>query len=131
VPELTTLLAAWGVALLITGVLDAWWLGSMARRFYRRALAPWMAEPVRWLPAVLFYLGYPLALVLLALTPWPEDGTTAAWRSALAGLMAYGTYDLTNLATVRGWPRRLAPVDMAWGTVASAAAGWGAWMVLT
>ena len=30
------------------------------------------------------------------------------------------TYDLTNLATLRGWPVTLAIVDIAWGTVLGA-----------
>ena len=29
------------------------------------------------------------------------------------GLVAYGTYDLTNQATLRGWPAWLTALDMA------------------
>jgi uncharacterized membrane protein len=39
------------------------------------------------------------------------------WRGALFGLLAYATYDLTNLATIQGWPWEIAVVDMVWGTV--------------
>jgi uncharacterized membrane protein len=33
------------------------------------------------------------------------------------GLAAYGTYDMTNLSTLKGWPVSLSIVDMVWGTV--------------
>ena len=47
----------------------------------------------------------------------------AVLRAALIGLLVYGTYDLTNMATLRHWSLRLALVDIAWGTLVSAAAG--------
>jgi uncharacterized membrane protein len=40
---------------------------------------------------------------------------------ALFGFFAYATYDLTNLATLRGWPVGLSLLDIAWGSVVSAA----------
>jgi uncharacterized membrane protein len=51
----------------------------------------------------------------------------AAVRGALFGFVAYATYDLTNLATLRDWPVWLAVMDMVWGAVLSGlatAAGW-------
>jgi uncharacterized membrane protein len=38
---------------------------------------------------------------------------------ALFGFIAYATYDLSNLATLRNWPVSLALIDMAWGAVLS------------
>ena len=54
----------------------------------------------------------------------------AITRAGLVGLVAYGTYDLTNLATVQAWTWRLALVDTAWGTVLTAAMGAAAYAVL-
>lgn len=34
----------------------------------------------------------------------------------LLGLVAFATYDLTNLATLRRWPLMVSVVDMVWGT---------------
>jgi uncharacterized membrane protein len=114
---------AYLAALLAIGVLDAIWLGFVARDFYRTEMASLAAPEVRRLPAALFYLLYPAALLALAMAPAPADWTQVAWRSALVGLACYGTYDLTNLATLRQWSWSLALVDMAWGTLLSAAAG--------
>ena len=44
----------------------------------------------------------------------------AALRGAFFGLVAYATYDLTNLATVDRWPIVVTAVDMAWGAALGA-----------
>ncbi len=115
-------------ALLVMGLLDALWLGLLARDFYRQEMGAQMVEQIRWVPALLFYVAYPAALVALALFPAGQPFGQQVLRAALVGLVAYGVYDLTNLATLRHWPLRLALVDMAWGTFAStltgAAAAW-------
>jgi uncharacterized membrane protein len=59
----------------------------------------------------------------------PQTGG-ATWpvtlvMAALFGFFAYATYDLTNLATLKGWPLGLSLVDMAWGTVVSTASAAG------
>ncbi len=120
----------YGAALLVMGVLDALWLGVIARDLYRRELGELMAANVRVVPAALFYLAYPAGLVALALQPQPESMSMAAWRSALVGLVAYGTYDLTNMATLRQWSVTLTLADVAWGAFASALAGTAAFAAM-
>ncbi|MDR7333475.1 DUF2177 family protein [Roseateles asaccharophilus] len=110
-------------ALLVLGVLDGLWLGWLMRGFYRRHIGQQMAERLRWRPALLFYLSYPAALIVLALLPAGQPPALQVARAALVGLVAYGVYDLTNRATLRHWPPKLALVDVAWGTFASTAAG--------
>ena len=123
---MNSFLKPYAAALLVMGLLDALWLGLVARDFYREHMGAQMADPIRWVPALLFYVGYPAALVALALFPTGQPLGVQIARAALVGLMAYGVYDLTNLATLRHWPLKLALVDMAWGTFASTAAGAGA-----
>jgi uncharacterized membrane protein len=41
----------------------------------------------------------------------------ACFRGFLLGLLAYGTYDLTNLATLKNFPTDLAAIDALWGGV--------------
>jgi uncharacterized membrane protein len=102
-------------------LLDAIWLGAVARTFYRAALGPLMARKVKIIPAVLFYLAYPAGLALFVMTTASQP-VQAGMLGALFGLFCYGTYDLVNHATLEGWPLRLTVVDMAWGTFASGAA---------
>jgi len=110
-------------ALLVMGVLDALWLGVLAKDFYRQEIGEQMVEQIRWVPAALFYFAYPAALVALALFPAGQPLGHQIARAALVGLVAYGVYDLTNLSTLRHWPVKLALVDTAWGTFASTVAG--------
>ena len=35
-------------------------------------------------------------------------------------MISYGTYDLTNLASIKNWPLKVSIVDIIWGTVLSA-----------
>lgn len=110
-------------ALLVLGLLDALWLGWLARDFYREAIGAQMAAQVRCAPALVFYFGFPAALVALALFPAGQPFAMQVARAALVGLVAYGVYDLTNMATLRQWPLKLVLVDMAWGSFISAVAG--------
>ena len=125
----------WGLAyaatLLVLGVLDGIWLGYVARDFYRQEIGAMMAEQVRKTPAVAFYLLYPVGLLALALNPMPADWKAAMLRGALVGLVAYATYDLTNLATLKQWSWRLAVTDVAWGTFISACMAVAAYLVLS
>ena len=120
---LTQFLAAYGVALVVMSVLDALWLGWLARDFYKQELGTLMTDSVRIVPATLYYLLYPAAIVYLAITPAPGGLAEAVMRSAVLGLTAFGVYDLTNLATLRGYSVTLTMVDMAWGTFATALGG--------
>lgn len=105
-------------------LLDAIWLGLVAKPLYQQGTGHLMAAQPRLGVAAAFYLLYPLGLVIFAVWPGAAAGGwgEAAWRGALFGLFAYATYDLTNLATLRDWPVGLALLDIAWGMVVSAAA---------
>ena len=118
---------AWLAAFVAIIVLDGIWLGLVARGMYQREMGSLMADPVRVVPIVAFYLLFPIALVYLTLFNAPSGWTEAILRGAVLGLAAYGAYDLTNLAVVRDWPFRLSMIDWAWGCficAAAAAAGY-------
>jgi len=118
----------------VMAVLDGIWLTVVARGFYRDHIGHLLADATNWPPAVAFYVIYTLGAWFFATQPGVDDGSalTAAWRGAAFGFVAYATYDLTNHATLRGWPTLVRVVDMAWGTVLTAAvAGVAAWVTLT
>jgi uncharacterized membrane protein len=129
-------LAAYGAATATILVLDIIWLGFVAKSFYRDGIGHLMADPANLVAGGIFWLLYPVGVLLFAVAPTAWSGgltapTDVPWSravlaGALFGFFAYATYDLSNLATLRGWPLRLSLVDIAWGTVltaASAAAG--------
>jgi uncharacterized membrane protein len=101
--------------------VDAIWLTQTTGWLYRPLIAPLLADSVALAPAVLFYLLYAAGIVGLAIRPsgrWQD----ALARGALLGLVAYGTYDLTNHATLKGWPLAITLADMTWGTLLTALA---------
>lgn len=120
------------VAVLVAvAVLDALWLGLVAKDLYKREMGSLMSDSVRIVPAALFYLLYPLAVVYLGLVIEPAGWREAMLRSAVLGLAAYGAYDLTNMSVIRGWPISLGLIDWTWGCVLTALAGlagyWATW----
>jgi len=88
------------------GMLDGLWLGLVARNFYRQQLGALMAARPNWVAAGLFYLLFAVGVAYFVVNPAIADDqpTRALWRGALLGLVAYATYDLTNHATIKGWP---------------------------
>ena len=116
-------LAGYLAAVLVMVALDVLWLGVVAKTAYQEGIGHLMAERPMLLAAVVFYLLYGVGLMVFAVVPQADDPgwTRTLVMGALFGFFAYATYDLTNLATLRNWPIRLALMDMAWGTVISAA----------
>jgi uncharacterized membrane protein len=118
---MTGWIASVAATALVFLVLDALWLGKVARGFYRLRLGPLLAPRFRAGPAVAFYALYVTGLQYFAISGATSPGA-AALEGALFGLFCYATYDLTNWATLRDFPGSLAVVDTAWGTGLSAAA---------
>ena len=111
-------IAAFGVFFFI----DLIWLVLMNSRFYKKELSELMAEKVKWFPAILFYLLFIVAVLVLVVLPAVDKGSwvTALLHGGLLGMVCYGTYDFTNLASIRDWPLKVTVVDIVWGTVLSA-----------
>jgi uncharacterized membrane protein len=116
--------AAYGATLVIFLGIDAIWLTAMSQRLYRPYLGDVLATNINIVPAVLFYLVYVAGIVVFASTPAFGTGrwTTAAMFGALYGFFAYATYDLTNHATIKGWPAIITVADIVWGSALSATA---------
>lgn len=115
------LLGVYGAIAVTMLVLDMVWLRGIATSWYEEGLRHLMAPKPDLRAAGVFYLMYPLGLVIFGVLP-NEDSTLmrALGMGALLGFFAYATYDLSNLATLRDWPLSVSLMDMAWGTLASA-----------
>ncbi len=114
---------AFVTVLVIFSVIDTLWLGSMADRIYRPLIGEVLADRFRLAPAIAFYALYAVGLTLFAVVPGLKAGDwrTALMWGALFGLFAYGTYDLTNYATLKGWGLKITLLDMTWGVIVSGA----------
>jgi uncharacterized membrane protein len=129
---MTTWLIAYAAAALAFLILDIIWLGVVAPRVYRPALGSLLAERINFAAAGAFYIIYVGGIVALAVSPAiaAKSFATGTVMGAILGLTAYGTYNLTNLATLRGWPPTLVMIDMAWGTLATSATSAAAYLAV-
>jgi uncharacterized membrane protein len=117
---MTKLLLPWLAIVATMMVLDLIWIGGVARPLYNRGIGHLMAEKPDFGAALAFYVLFAIGLMAFVVLPRaPGDWQRAAAWGALFGFMAYMTYDLTNLATLRGWPLGLSLIDTAWGCVAT------------
>ncbi|BAT61610.1 hypothetical protein GJW-30_1_04169 [Variibacter gotjawalensis] len=128
-----TYLAAYITAFLVFGIVDLLWLSLLGAALYRPIIGELLAPSVRIAPAVVFYLAYPIGLVVFAVLPaLREDSVVSAVRLGfLFGALAYATYDLTNHATMRVWSTQITVIDIAYGAFASAVASALAYYAVT
>lgn len=97
--------------------LDLFWLGVLAPGFYQAQLGHLLTGSINWWAALSFYLLYGVGLLLFAVVPGlrRHSLTIALAGGAGFGFFTYMTYNLTNMATMPGWPLRLVLVDIGWG----------------
>jgi uncharacterized membrane protein len=115
---------AYAAAALVMLGLDSIWLTLTANSLYRPLIGELMLDGFRPAPAIAFYTLYLAGIVVFAIRP---AFATGQWRTALVsgalfGLFAYGTYDLTNQATLKIWSTTITLADMAWGSLLTAVA---------
>ena len=103
--------------------LDLLWLMWLARPTYMAEMGSLLRKEPRLVAAIAFYVLYAAGLMLFAISPGLKAGSAlhGFFLGAGLGLVAYGTYDLTNLSVVEGFTMRIALIDLAWGTALSAA----------
>ena len=100
-------------------VLDLIWLVFIAKNFYRSELGELLTEEPKMAAAAIFYVVYVLGIVIFAVLSGlrGESVLMVVLLGALFGLCCYGTYDMTNFATLKNWPLKVVVVDITWGVV--------------
>lgn len=112
-------------ALAVLAIGDILWLRYFAHAVFRPALGPILRAEIDWRAAILFYLLYPVGIIVFAVAPAlaSQSPRQALLYGVLFGFFAYMTYDVTNYATLSAWTVKLALMDLAWGTFISGIAG--------
>ena len=111
------LISATLISALIFLIIDVIWLSFSVKSFYRPNIGHLLLEtPVMW-AAIMFYLIYVIGLGVVIIEPSLDDLNTLKFliKAFMFGLVAYGTYNLTNMATIKGWSPNVVFVDMIWG----------------
>ncbi len=124
-----TLIVLYAVTFIVFLGIDYLGLTYLIKPTFQQYIGDLLSDSPRFGPAVIFYAFY--VGVLLWFVSWPalEQGKSLAWvfgTGVLIGAMAYGTYEFTNLATLKDWTWRMVATDFTWGSLltgVSAAAG--------
>jgi uncharacterized membrane protein len=127
------IVVAFAVTAVVFLILDAIWLGVISRSLYQREIGALLLAKPKFGAAAVFYVIYIVGLVYFCVVPGvvEQSALRGLLNGAVFGIVAYATYDLTNLATLKGWSTTLVFVDVAWGAVASAAASAAAVAITT
>ena len=110
-------------------LIDLPWLAFLARPIYKWQLGDFLAKQPDWLAAGLFYFLYAVGINYFAINP-SSDWKSAATSGAIFGFMTYMTYELTNKAVIDKWPWPIVFIDIAWGTILTAATATVVYLIL-
>jgi len=113
-------------------MVDMLWLGVIAKNTYQKYLGGFLSDNVNWTAAVIFYLIFVVGISIFAIYPAVNKGSVfnAILMGALFGFFTYATYDLTNLATLKGWPLTIVFIDILWGTTLSAIVSFSGYYII-
>lgn len=118
--------ALFAITALIFLAIDAIGLHFLLRPIFERHVGDLLAQPLRLGPAAVFYLFYVAGLLYFVSLPALRSGepVNAFLNGALFGLVAYGTYEMTNYATLRDWSIEQVAIDCLWGAALTGLAAW-------
>lgn len=107
-------------------------LRYLVKPVFDRHVAHLFADPFRAVPALLFYLGYVAGILWFVSVPALRAGDpVAALVGGIAlGLLAYGTYEFTNYATLRDWSMEQVAIDTIWGGALTGFSAWAGIMIV-
>ncbi len=111
------LIIATVIASIIFLIIDVIWLSFATKSFYRPLIGNLLTDkPVMW-AAALFYIIYVFGMAIVVIQPCinSESFFKTIYTGFVFGLVAYGTYNLTNMAVLKGWSPMVTFVDMFWG----------------
>jgi uncharacterized membrane protein len=117
----TRMLVAYGIMIALFPALDFGWFSIIARDAYQAEIGALLNPTLKLAPAVGFYALYAAGVLVFVVRPALEraDWRSTALAAAFFGLVAYGTFDLTSLALIKGFTLKAGLIDMAWGAFAT------------
>lgn len=107
-------------------VIDIIGITQIIRPVFERHVNDMLAEPFRLGPAMAFYAAYIVGVLYFVSVPALAEGKpiNALIGGALLGMLCYGTYEFTNLATLRGWSWEQVILDTLWGGALTGVSAW-------
>lgn len=120
--SIKTLVIAYALTFIVFLAVDMLWLGLIAKNLYRKYLGDFLTDRVNWTAAFIFYLIFVIGISIFVIYPAVNKDSVshAILMGALFGFFTYATYDMTNLATLKGWPVPIVIIDIIWGSALTA-----------
>ena len=100
--------------------LDVLGLRLIVKPTFDRDIGDLLLDTPRYGPALAFYLFYVAGLLWFVSVPAFRDQAPLLQVFALGcffGAIGYGTYEFSNMATLKGWTWTMLWTDLIWGTV--------------
>lgn len=121
------------IAFVVFMAIDFIWLGFISKNLYNRELGPIKKDKINWTAAIVFYVMYIAGLSFFVISPALDRNSLvySIYAGAIFGLVAYATYDLTNLATMKGFKLKITVIDLAWGTFVTSATSFLSYLILS
>ncbi|GFE66902.1 DUF2177 family protein [Litoreibacter roseus] len=113
------LVIAYVVTVVVFLAVDFVGLSYIVKPTFERYISDWLLEDLRLGPALAFYLFFVIGVIWFVSAPAIFNDKTLVWvflNAAFLGALAYGTYEFTNLATLRDWSWTMVATDLTWGT---------------
>jgi uncharacterized membrane protein len=113
--------------------LDMLGIRYLIRPVFERHVGHLLADPLRLGPAAVFYLAYVAGVLWFVSLPALREGAPlqALIGGAILGFIAYGTYEMTNYATLSDWSLQQVIVDGLWGIALTGFSAWAGVALLT
>lgn len=113
--------------------LDFMGIKFLIRPLFDRHVPQLLAAELRLGAAAAFYLFYVAGLLWLISLPALKEGQPlqALIGGMILGALCYGTYEMTNYATLAGWSIEQVAADMLWGTLLTGFSAWAGVAVLS
>lgn len=115
--------------------LDYLGLSYLIKPTFEKDIGPMLLDQFRVLPAFVFYAFYIAVVLWFVSLPALAENKDLLWvlgNAALIGALGYGTYEFTNLATLKDWTWAMVATDFTWGICLTATATTaGVWITRT
>lgn len=114
----------------LTGViflgLDFLGIKFLVRPAFERNVPQLLADELRYGAAAAFYVVYVAGVLWMVSIPALKADLPlqALIGGMVLGFLCYGTYEMTNYATLSGWSLEQVMIDMAWGSFLTGFAAW-------
>lgn len=99
--------------------LDAVWINFVAQPELTKIASGYLAAQPNLAAAIIFYLIYIIGVLFISLK-FSNNPKAAAVNGLMLGVLAYSTYELTNMATLANWSWKMVILDTTWGGILTA-----------